>query len=442
MFETLTDRLQDVFRNLGRRGKLRPEDVDAALREIRLALLEADVHFSVVKALLERVRERALSEQVSRALNPAQQVIRIIHEELIRVLGDPAPLQLSGPAPRVVLLVGLQGSGKTTTIAKLARRLRGEGERVLLVAADTYRPAAAEQLSILGEEIGLPVFHQEGLGPVSLVESAVQQAARSGVTVVLVDTAGRSQLDDMLMSELQSMRDRVQPVEVLLVADAMTGQEAVNIATGFHEALALTGLILTKMDGDARGGAAISMRTVTGVPIKFLGLGEARTELDVFEPDRLASRILGMGDIKGLVEKAESVMDEEAAEVQVERLIKGEFTLEDFSRQLQQVRKMGPLGKLLELLPGGLAAMSAQVDDVVAERQLVRTQAILQSMTVHERRKPEVLNASRKRRIASGSGTSVQEINQLLRQYREMRRMFKQLGKRGLGGMTLPGLRR
>ncbi len=442
MFETLTDRLQDVFRNLGRRGKLRPEDVDAALREIRLALLEADVHFSVVKALLERVRERALSEQVSRALNPAQQVIRIIHEELIRVLGDPAPLQLSGPAPRVVLLVGLQGSGKTTTIAKLARRLRGEGERVLLVAADTYRPAAAEQLSILGEEIGLPVFHQEGLGPVSLVESAVQQAARSGVTVVLVDTAGRSQLDDMLMSELQSMRDRVQPVEVLLVADAMTGQEAVNIATGFHEALALTGLILTKMDGDARGGAAISMRTVTGVPIKFLGLGEARTELDVFEPDRLASRILGMGDIKGLVEKAESVLDEEAAEVQVERLIKGEFTLEDFSRQLQQVRKMGPLGKLLELLPGGLAAMSAQVDDVVAERQLVRTQAILQSMTVHERRKPEVLNASRKRRIASGSGTSVQEINQLLRQYREMRRMFKQLGKRGLGGMTLPGLRR
>ncbi len=442
MFETLTDRLQDVFRNLGRRGKLRPEDVDAALREIRLALLEADVHFSVVKALLERVRERALSEQVSRALNPAQQVIRIIHEELIRVLGDPAPLQLSGPAPRVVLLVGLQGSGKTTTIAKLARRLRGEGERVLLVAADTYRPAAAEQLSILGEEIGLPVFHQEGLGPVSLVESAVQQAARSGVTVVLVDTAGRSQLDDMLMSELQSMRDRVQPVEVLLVADAMTGQEAVNIATGFHEALALTGLILTKMDGDARGGAAISMRTVTGVPIKFLGLGEARTELDVFEPDRLASRILGMGDIKGLVEKAESVMDEEAAEVQVERLIKGEFTLEDFSRQLQQVRKMGPLGKLLELLPGGLAAMSAQVDDVVAERQLVRTQAILQSMTVHERRKPEVLNASRKRRIASGSGTSVQEINQLLRQYREMRRMFKQLGKRGLGGLTLPGLRR
>ncbi len=442
MFETLTDRLQDVFRNLGRRGKLRPEDVDAALREIRLALLEADVHFSVVKALLERVRERALSEQVSRALNPAQQVIRIIHEELIRVLGDPAPLQLSGPAPRVVLLVGLQGSGKTTTIAKLARRLRGEGERVLLVAADTYRPAAAEQLSILGEEIGLPVFHQEGLGPVSLVESAVQQAARSGVTVVLVDTAGRSQLDDMLMSELQSMRDRVQPVEVLLVADAMTGQEAVNIATGFHEALALTGLILTKMDGDARGGAAISMRTVTGVPIKFLGLGEARTELDVFEPDRLASRILGMGDIKGLVEKAESVLDEEAAEVQVERLIKGEFTLEDFSRQLQQVRKMGPLGKLLELLPGGLAAMSAQVDDVVAERQLVRTQAILQSMTVHERRKPEVLNASRKRRIASGSGTSVQEINQLLRQYREMRRMFKQLGKRGLGGLTLPGLRR
>ena len=439
MFESLTERLQAVFKELGRRGKLREEDVDEALREIRLALLEADVHYRVVKDLLARVKESALSEQVSRALNPTQQVIKILHSELVATLGEPARLNLTGALPRVIMLVGLQGSGKTTTAAKLAKWLRSRGERVWMVAADPYRPAASKQLTLLGEELDIPVFFDASLSPPELCAASVVKAKNAGAKVVILDTAGRSQLDQDMMDELVAIRNRVEPVEVLLVADAMTGQEAMNIAQGFHKPIGLTGLILSKMDGDARGGAAISMREVTGVPIKFIGTGESRQALETFEPDRLASRIMGMGDVLSLIEKAEATLDKQEAEKQVSRLMKGEFTLDDYAKQLAQMRRMGPMGKILEMLPGGLAGMASQINTQEAERHIIHTQAIIQSMTPLERQKPEILNASRRRRIAAGSGTSVQEVNQLIRSYRQMKKMFKRVGKRGLDGI-FPGL--
>jgi signal recognition particle subunit SRP54 len=432
VFETLTNRLQDVFRGLRRHGSLKPEDIDAALREIRMALLEADVHYQVVKELLAAVREQALSAEVSRALNPAQQVIQILHRQLVETLGEPGVLELKGEKPRVILLVGLQGSGKTTTAAKLGRHLTKAGERVWLLAADPYRPAAVEQLEILGEEIGVPVFSQMDLDPAALVQRGLEQAGKAGASVVIVDTAGRLQIDAEMMQELQHIQDLGKPVEVFLVADAMTGQEAVQIAQGFNERLHLTGLILTKMDGDARGGAAISMRAITGVPIKFIGVGEGRDALQRFEPDRLASRIMGMGDVMTMIEKAQDAVETEQAEEQAERMLAGEFTLEDFAAQLKMMRNMGPIGKILDLLPAGIAGGQLEVDPQEAEQRIRYTQAILSSMTPEERRRPDLLNASRKRRIASGSGTSVQEINQLLRQYRQMRKMFKQIGKRGL----------
>ncbi len=435
MFKSLTSQLQTVFQGLGRRGKLRPEDVDVALREIRLALLEADVHYQVVKDLLDSVRVRALGEEVSRAINPAQQVIRIIYDELTQALGETARLSLHGPKPRVILLVGLQGSGKTTTAAKLARMLRAQGERVWLVAADPYRPAAVEQLQTLGDEIGVPVFNEAGVNPADLCAAGVERARNDGGSVVIIDTAGRSQLDDELMREIGSIQNRVEPVEVLLVADSMTGQEAINIAQGFHDNLELTGLILTKMDGDARGGAAISIRAVTGIPIKFLGVGESRDAFEVFEAERLASRILGMGDLKGLIEQAAS-MDVEDAEQQAAKILEGDFTLEDFNQQISMMRNMGPISKLLDMMPNSMVGLGGtKVDGVAAERQIKRTQAILQSMTVKERQSPKILNASRKRRIALGSGTSVPEVNQLLRQYKQTRKLMKKIGKRGLPTM-------
>jgi signal recognition particle subunit SRP54 len=435
VFESLTSQLQTVFQGLGRRGKLRPEDVDAALREIRLALLEADVHYQVVKDLLDSVRVRALGKEVSRAINPTQQVIRIIYDELTQALGETARLSLHGPKPRVILLVGLQGSGKTTTAAKLARMLRAQGERVWLIAADPYRPAAVEQLQILGDEIGVPVFSESGVNPADLCAAGVERANNDGGSIVIIDTAGRSQLDDELMHELQSIQNRVEPVEILLVADAMTGQEAIHIAQGFHDNLELTGLILTKMDGDARGGAAISIRAVTGIPIKFLGVGESRDAFEVFEAERLASRILGMGDLKGLLEQAAS-MDVEDAERQAAKILEGDFTLEDFNQQISMMRNMGPISKLLDMMPNSMVGLGGnKVDGDAAERQIKRTQAILQSMTVKERQSPKVLNASRKRRIALGSGTSVPEVNQLLRQYKQTRKLMKKIGKRGLPNM-------
>ncbi|MFN2149466.1 MAG: signal recognition particle protein [Anaerolineales bacterium] len=432
MFENLTKRLQTAFKDLGRRGRLRPEDVDGALREIRLALLEADVHYQVVKELLARVRERALESDVSRALNPAQQVIQIIQQELTQQLGQAEGLQLRGEKPRVILLVGLQGSGKTTTAAKLARLLKSKGERVWMIAADPYRPAAAEQLRILGDSIGVETSTRIDGDAIAACRNGLEEAARSGASVAIIDSAGRQQIDPELMDELAAMQREVHPSETLLVADAMTGQEAVGIAQGFEKKLPLTGLILTKLDGDARGGAAISMHSVTGLPIKFAGVGEALDALEPFDPDRMASRILGMGDVLSIIEKAQAVMDVEDAERQAERMLQGEFTLEDFAQQIAAVRRMGPLGKLMEMLPTGAIPGAAQVDKGDAERQLLRTQAILGSMTPVERRKPDLLNASRKRRIAAGSGTTVQEVNQLLRQYRQMRRVMKTLGKGGL----------
>ncbi|NIM92449.1 MAG: signal recognition particle protein [Anaerolineales bacterium] len=440
MFETLTDRLQGVFQKLGRRGKLRESDVDEALREIRLALLEADVHYQVVKDLLIRLKERALGVEVSRALNPSQQVIKILHEELAEELGEPARLDLTGPLPRVIMLVGLQGSGKTTSAAKLAKLLRSRGERVWMVAADPYRPAAAQQLSVLGEELDITVFSDSSLSPPDLCKTAIEAARKGGASVVILDTAGRSQLDQDMMQELQAINAQVNPTEILLVADAMTGQEAVNIAQGFQSPLGLSGLILTKMDGDARGGAAISMRAVTGVPIKYIGTGESRDALETFEPDRLASRIMGMGDVLSLIEKAEAVVEQEDAELQVSRMMKGDFTLEDYANSLTQMRRMGPLSSVLELMPGGLSNLTKEIDGEQAERQLIRTQAIIQSMTPKERRRPDILNGSRRKRIAAGSGTSVQEVNQLLRSYRQMKKLLKRMGKRGFDGI-LPGLR-
>jgi signal recognition particle subunit SRP54 len=435
MFENLTERLNNIFVNLRRHGKLSEEDVDRAMREVRLALLEADVNYGVVKDFVARVRERSVGHEVSRALNPAQQVIKIVNEELMTTLGAPERLNLAGPKPRVVMLVGLQGSGKTTAAGKLARLLRSQGERVMLVAADPYRPAAVRQLESLGERLNVPVFFEPNVAPPDLAFRAADKAQKGGYTVIILDTAGRSQLDDALMNELRAITKKVTPAEVLLVVDAMIGQEAVNIAKGFREPVNLSGLILTKMDGDARGGAAISIRSVTGVPIKFLGTGEGLDALEVFDPNRLSSRILGMGDLLGLIEKAEANLDQETARKQAEKMMSGDFSLQDFADQLRQVRRMGPIGQLLEMLPGGMGQMARQVSPQDAEKQLKLTEAIINSMTVYERRHPDVLNASRRRRIARGSGTEVQDVNRLMKQFREAQKMFKMMKKSGMRGL-------
>ena len=435
MFENLTERLNGVFKKLSRRGKLSENDVDAAMREVRLALLEADVHYSVVKDFVARVRERAVGHEVSKALNPAQQVIKIVNEELVTTLGEPERLNLSGPKPRVIMLVGLQGSGKTTAAGKLARMLRSQGERVMLVAADPYRPAAVTQLETLGESLNVPVFTEPGVAPPDLAAHASTKGVIGGFTVLILDTAGRSQLDDELMDELQAISNKVEPTEVLLVVDSMIGQEAVNIASGFKDSVELSGLILTKIDGDARGGAAISIRSVTGVPIKFLGTGEGLDAIEVFDPERISSRILGMGDVLGLIERAEATFDEQTARTQAERLMSGEFSLEDFAEQLSQVRKMGPIGQLMGMLPGGMGQIANQIDPQDAEQQLKKTEAIISSMTRGERRNPKILNASRRRRIAGGSGTEVQDVNRLLKQFKQAQKMFKTLKKSGMRGM-------
>jgi signal recognition particle subunit SRP54 len=435
VFENLTERLNSVFTQLRRRGKLSAADVDTAMREVRLALLEADVNYGVVKDFVNRVRERSVGTEVSKALNPAQQVIKIVNEELINTLGAPERLNLSGARPCVLMLVGLQGSGKTTAAGKLARLLRSQGERVMLVGADPYRPAAVKQLETLGEKLGIPVYSEPGVKPPDMVAHAFDKAQKGGNTVLILDTAGRSQLDIALMDELTAIGKKVHPVETLLVVDSMIGQEAVNIAKGFREAIPLTGLILTKMDGDARGGAAISIRSVTGVPIKFIGTGEALDAIEVYDPGRLASRILGMGDVLGLIEKAEAAFDQQIAQEDAERMLAGEFSLDDFAKQLRQVRKMGPIAQILEMLPGGMGQLARQIDPKDAEKQLKMTEAIINSMTVQERHRPDVLNASRRRRIASGSGTQVQDVNRLIKQYREAQKLFKNMKKSGMRGM-------
>jgi len=435
MFENLTERLNNVFDQLKRRGKLSERDVDAAMREVRLALLEADVNYKVVIDFVARVRERAVGYEVSKALNPGQQVIKIVDEELIETLGQPEPLNFRGQRPHTIMLAGLQGSGKTTAAGKLAKLLRSQGERILLVAADPYRPAAVKQLQTLGERLNVEVFFEQGIAPPSLAAAAVNKAKRGGYSVIILDTAGRSQLDDALMNELQAIHKEVDLAEVLLVVDAMIGQESVNIAQGFCDAVPLTGLILTKIDGDARGGAAISIRSVTGVPIKYLGTGEGLDALEAYDPSRISSRILGMGDVLGLIERAEASLDAEVAQRQAERLMSGEFTLEDFAEQLRQVRKLGPIGQILEMLPGGMGKIAQQVDPQDAESQLKMTEAIINSMTVKERRQPKILNANRRRRIAAGSGTEVQDVNRLLKQYREASRLFRTLKKSGMRGI-------
>lgn len=438
MFENLTQRLENIFTEIRRRGKLTEEDVDLVMRQVRMALLEADVHYSVVKGFVARVRERSVGAEVSKALNPAQQVIKIVHEELITTLGEAARLNLSGPRPRVIMLVGLQGAGKTTAAAKLARLLRSQGERLMLVAADPYRPAAVKQLQTLGERVGVPVFHEPGVKPPEVALRAFDQAQKGGFTVMLIDTAGRSQMDEQLMDELRAINSRVPAADILLVVDAMIGQEALHVAEGFRDAIPLTGLIFSKMDGDARGGAAISIRSVTGVPIKFLSTGESIEALEAYDPNRLASRILGMGDMLGLIERAEAAMDEKVARDQAERMMSGQFTLEDFLNQLQQVKKMGPFAQILEMLPGNLGQAARGIDPREAESQMKMTEAIINSMTTVERRNPDILNASRRRRIARGCGHDVQDVNRLIKQFREAQKMFKSLQK--TGGRGLPRL--
>lgn len=440
MFENLTARLNQVFEGLRRRGKLSEVDVDAALREVRLALLEADVHFGVAKELIARVRDRAVGAAVSKALNPAQQVIKIVHEELIGTLGEAVPLRLTGPKPRILLLVGLQGSGKTTVAGKLARMLRSAGERVMLAAGDPYRPAAVEQLQQLGERLDVQVFTAPDLKPAVLARAARDAAEKGGYSVLIVDSAGRSQLDEELMDEVTELASAVSPVETLLALDAMTGQEAINIAQGFCRRIAVTGLIMTKMDGDARGGAAISVRSVTGIPLKFLGTGEKLDALEKYDPVRLASRILGMGDIIGLIEKAESAMDAASAQMQAEKILGGHFDLEDWLDQMQQVRKLGPLGQIAEMLPGRFRDAVQQADPTDLEAGFRLSEAIIKSMTVAERRNPEILNASRRRRIASGSGTGVPEVNRLMKQFRDAQKLFRAMQtSRGRGMPKLFG---
>jgi signal recognition particle subunit SRP54 len=430
MFERLSERLDDVLGKLRQRGVITESMLHEGLREVRRALLEADVNYTVARDFLVRVEERAKGEQVLKAIRPGDQIVKVVHDELVEMLGSETPaLATAAVPPTVLMLVGLQGSGKTTTAAKLARRLKTEGGRPHLVACDPYRPAAADQLKTLGAVIDVPVVHEsEEKDMARLAETAVDAARREGATHVLLDMAGRLQVDEDLMAELKAVKKAVGPQEVLLVADGMTGQEAVSIAEGFHKAVGVTGVILTKMDGDARGGAALSIYGVLGVPIKFVGVGERLEDLTAFEAQRMAGRILQMGDIVGLVERAQQTIDLETTKRIEEKVLgKGEFDLEDFLKAIQQLQKMGPLKGLLKMLPGVKAGMLEDVD--IDQKRVKHIEAIIQSMTPEERVRPAILNGSRRARIARGSGRPVHEVNRLLKQFKEMRTMMKQVGK-------------
>jgi signal recognition particle subunit SRP54 len=452
MFDTLSEKLQRTFKSLRGEGSVTEENIDGALRELRLALLEADVNFKVVKELIERVRAKSLGQEVMTSLSPAEQVVKILRDELVEVLGkDAVKVRFASQPPTVILMAGLQGSGKTTTSGKLAAWLQKGGHRPLLVSVDVYRPAAREQLKIVAQGIKANIYEgkveEANTATVErLAKEARREAMISGCDTLIVDTAGRLHIDDQLMEEMQSLKRLLNPQEILFVADAMTGQDAVKSADEFHKKLSLTGVVLTKMDGDARGGAALSIRQVTGQPIKFIGVGEKSDALEVFHPDRIASRILGMGDILSLIEKAEEKIDKKKSEEFARKaLTGGGFSLEDFRDQLRQVKKMGSLQSIIGMLPkvGPFAGLQGAADKV-DEKELVRVEAIINSMTPHERDHHEVINGSRRKRIARGSGTSVQEVNQLLRQYAQMRKMFKSMGKgsmqRRLAGMKLPGM--
>ena len=428
MFEVLSDRLGSVFKRLGSKGRINERDVDEVLREVRLALLEADVHFKVVKDFIARLRESALSTDVLESLTPAQQVIKVVNEELTATLGGaPSHLALASRPPTIVMLVGLQGSGKTTTAAKLALHLRGSGQRPLLVAADLRRPAAIEQLVTLGNELEIPVY-REDTKPVSVCAHALKRAKELAATCVIADTGGRLHIDEAMMKEAAEIKRELKPDEVLMVVDAMTGQDAVRAAEEFHARLGLSGLILTKMDGDARGGAALSIKAVTGVAVKFIGTGEKLDALEIFYPDRLASRILGMGDMLTLVERAERTFDEERAMKLEKKVRHATLDLEDFLGQLREMQKMGSLSQLAEMIPG-LSSIARRSPDAVDEGRLKVIEAIILSMTPRERRNPEIIDGSRRRRIARGSGTTPQEINQLLNQFRQTQKLMKQMAR-------------
>ncbi|MDQ4078772.1 MAG: signal recognition particle protein [Chloroflexota bacterium] len=435
MFEDLTEKLQGTFQRLGQKGRLTEEDVDVAMRDVKLALLEADVNFKVVRDFVKTVKERAIGQEILKTLRPAEMVVKIVNEELIDLLGEPGRLDLS-EKPTIIMLIGLQGSGKTTTAGKLANWLRKQGYRPMMAACDTYRPAAVRQLEVLGDQLNIKV-HSEGVepDPPDIAARALEEARRDGYNVLIVDTAGRLNIDEEMMQELEHVKARIQPTEVLLVADAMTGQEAVNVARDFNERVDVTGVIFTKVDGDARGGAAISIREVTGVPIKFLGVGEKLEALEPFHPDRLAGRILGMGDILTLIEKAEQAIDEEEAEKMSARLEEGKFDFEDFLMAMQQMKRLGPMSKILGMMPG-MHEIQKQIDPDMMDEQMKVIEAIIYSMTSQERRNPRLLNGSRKRRIARGSGRSVEEINHLVRQFRQMQKMIKQLPAFMQGGFT------
>jgi signal recognition particle subunit SRP54 len=428
MLEVLTQKLTSVFDKLGRKGKLSEGDIDDALRQVRLALLEADVNFKVVKEFLSKVRERALGSEVLRSLTPAQQIIKIVNEELIAILGgEPSHLASVTDLPAVALLVGLQGSGKTSTAVKLAVQLKHLGQRPLLVAADTRRPAAIEQLQLLGEQHDIPVYSEDAnVASTTICQHALKQAKESGSTWVIVDTQGRLHIDEAMMKELVDIKSLVQPSEVLLTVDAMIGQDAVRVAQEFHGRIGLTGLILTKMDGDARGGAALSIRFVTGVPIKYLGTGEKMDALEVFYPDRLASRILGMGDMLTFIERAETTLDQQQAKNLERKMRTGDFDLEDLLSQMRQIHRMGSLGRLAEMIPG-FSKFAPYLPDVEGEKQLKKIEAIILSMTYEERHNPAIIDGRRRSRIARGSGTTPKDVNQLLNQFREIQKLTKSL---------------
>lgn len=443
-FEGLSDKLAVSFKKLRSRGRLTEADVRDAMREVRLALLEADVSFKVAKDFTARVTERAVGEKVMESLTPAQMVIKIVNEELTALMGgQTARLATANHPPCVVLLCGLQGSGKTTHAGKLAKMLKGQGRRPLLVACDIYRPAAIDQLKSVGARAGVPVFEEGTIDPVRIAKDAVAHARDHGNDYVLLDTAGRLHIDTQLMDELKAIKDATKPQEILLVVDAMTGQDAVNVAAAFNDALGIDGVMLTKLDGDTRGGAALSVRAVTGKPVKFVGVGEKLEDIEVFHPDRMASRILGMGDVLSLVEKAQQQVDEKEAEALAKKLREDRFDLNDMLDQLRQIQKMGDLKSMLGMIPG----IGKQLKDVdIDPRQFARVEAIILSMTAKEREKPSVFNPSRKRRVAAGSGCKVEDVNRLLKQYDSMRQLMKQFkkqaksGKRGgLGGMRMPG---
>ncbi len=437
MLEDLTQKLESTFRKLRGYGKLNEKNVADSLKEIRRALLEADVNYKVVKDFITTVQEKAVGEEVLRSVTPGQMIVKIVHDEMVRLLGNTtAQLKSAGIPPTIIMLCGLQGSGKTTFAAKLANHLRKSGRKPMLVAADVYRPAAIEQLKILGRGLDIPVYDEGAGDPVKIAFNAISASRNQFCDTIILDTAGRLHIDENMMDELARIKTRVRPHEILFVADGMTGQDAVNTAKEFAERLDFDGVILTKMDGDARGGAALSIRSVTGKPIKFIGIGEKTDDMEIFHPDRIASRILGMGDVVTLVEKAQDTIDKEKAEKLEKKLKKAEFDLEDFLDQLQQIKKMGSLESLLKMIPGvGRQLGNAQIDD----RGLVRVEAIINSMTRDERRNPRILNGSRRKRIAAGSGTRVQDVNRLMNQFQQMKKMLKQFkGKPGRGVGKMP----